>query len=217
MVVETRQTAPDSEAKESRVWRYADLLAMPEDTSQRYEILEGELFVSPSPSVNHWLVVGELHSRLLRHVAEHDLGLVNASPADIKRSEHEVVVPDVVFIRKARLSIIKRGEQTLLDPPDLAVEVVSPSSRHRDYTRKLAFYADFGVTEYWIADPLERTFSAFVLREGVYEPLLVEADCFQSGVVEGFQLDVADLFKVLDDDDDATTASTTEQTAPSTE
>jgi Uma2 family endonuclease len=217
MVTEMRQTTPDTVAENSRVWRYADLLEMPEDPSRRYEILEGELFVSPSPSINHLLVVTELHGRLLRHVDDRKLGLVSASPADVKRSEYAVVVPDIFFIRQARMRIIRRGEQTILEPPDLAVEVVSPASVHRDRARKFVFYAEFGVPEYWIVDPLQRTFDALRLQDGSYEPLPVEHGVFRSEVVEGFELHIADLFRVLDEDDDATTPSTTGRTAPSAE
>ncbi len=213
MAVETRQQASHPVAEDVRVWTYTDLREIPEDPSRRYEILEGQLVVSPSPSINHLLVVTALHGRLLRHVDDDQLGLVTASPADVKRSEYEVVVPDLFFVRKARLKIIRRGEQTILEPPDLAVEVVSPASSRRDRAQKFVFYAGFGVPEYWIVDPVQRTFDAFRLRDGGYEPLPVEHGVFRSEAVEGFELDVEDLFQVLDEDEVATTPSTTGQTA----
>lgn len=224
MVTETRQKRDEEMDGESRVWTYADLLAMPEDISRRYEILEGELFVSPSPSIDHQVLLQELHERLSIHVRNHRLGQVLTGPVDVKRSEYEVAVPDILFVRKERAHIIRRGEQTIIEPPDLVVEIVSPSSQRRDRTQKLVFYAAFGVQEYWIVDPLRRTFAAYSLRDGTYEPLLEDRGIFRSRVVEGFETDLADLFRVLDSNDaddsagtGATTPSTTGQTEPSRE
>ncbi|HEV2107853.1 MAG TPA: Uma2 family endonuclease [Thermomicrobiales bacterium] len=221
MVVETRQKRHEETDEETRVWTYADLLAMPEDMSRRYEILGGELFVSPSPNIAHQVVLYELYLRLAMHVRERDLGYLLAGPVDVRRSEYEVVVPDILFVRKERAHIIRLGEQSITEPPDLMVEVVSPSSQRRDRTQKLALYAAFGVQEYWIVDPLRRAFAAFSLRDGTYEPLPEERGVFRSRVVEGFEINLADLFRVLDSNDaddssdtGATTPSTTGQTGP---
>lgn len=216
MVVETRQKAPDSVAEEFRVWTYADLLEMPVDISQRHEILEGELFVSPSPSLIHQVLLGELHARLSTYVRGHQLGRLLTGPVDVKRSEYGVTVPDILFVRKSRAHVVTLGEQAITEPPDLVVEVISPSSHRRDRIRKFAFYAEFGVEEYWVVDPFQRTCDAYVLRDGVYEVLPVEGGTLHSEVVEGFKLHIADLFQVLDDDE-PTTSSATGQTASSTE
>ncbi|MGI8643529.1 MAG: Uma2 family endonuclease [Thermomicrobiales bacterium] len=217
MVVETRRKVPNPAAEEVRVWRYADLLEMPVDISQRHEILEGELFVSPSPSLIHQVLLQELNVRLLTYVRDRQLGHLLIGPVDVKRSEYGVTVPDLLFVRKSRARIVKLGEQAITEPPDLVVEVISPSSHRRDRVRKFAFYAEFSVQEYWLVDPFRRRCDAYVLRDGIYEVLPREGGTLRSEVVEGFELPLAELFQVLDEADDATTPSTTGQTAPSGE
>ena len=221
MVVGTRDNALANPAEEDRVWTYADLLAIPEDISLRYEIFGGELVVSPSPSLAHQILLDELHARLSLHVRDRQLGQLLAGPVDVKRSEYDLTVPDLLFVRKSRLGIIRSRKQTIVEPPDLVVEVVSPSSQRRDRTEKLAFNAAFGVQEYWVMDPIRKMFNAFSLGEGTYDPIPVKDDVFRSRVVEGFEFQTADLFRVLDSDEDGSAESkkpsTTGQTAPSAE
>ncbi len=209
MAVETRQQASHPVAEDVRVWTYADLLEMPVDISLRHEILEGELFVSPSPSLVHQVLLGELHARLLTHVRGRQLGRLLTGPVDVKRSEYGVTVPDILFVRKSRPHVVRLGEQAITEPPDLVVEVISPSSDRRDRVRKFAFYAEFGVQEYWVVDPFQRTCDAYILREGIYEALQIELGTLRSEAVEGFELEIEDLFQVLDEDEDATAPRTT--------
>jgi Uma2 family endonuclease len=115
--------------EDTRVWSYTDLLAMPEDTSRRYEIFGGELVVSPSPPIAHQVLLSELYARLSSHVRSLDLAQVFVGPVDVKHSEYDLMVPDLLFIRKARLGIIRSRKQTIVEPPDLVAEIVSPSSQ----------------------------------------------------------------------------------------
>src|SRR5207302_4377071 len=99
----------------------------------------------------HQLVLGNLYFDLRGFVHAHDLGKVFFAPLDIVLSDVNVVEPDLLFVARARLAII--DQRCLRAAPDLAVEVLSPSTRRIDLGRKRELYATFGVAEYWIVDP----------------------------------------------------------------
>ena len=129
---------------------YAYLLALPEDGKRR-ELIDGELYVTPSATPLHQLVLGNLYLDLRGFVDARDLGKVYFAPVDIVLSDVNVVEPDLLFVARARLAIV--DERCLCAAPDLAVEVLSPSTRRIDLGRKRELYATFGVAEYWIVDP----------------------------------------------------------------
>lgn len=143
---------------------YADLQTTPDD-GRRYEILEGDMLVSPSPKWRHQRAVTHLVAFLL-DLERAGLGKVCPSPIDVYFSEHTVLEPDVLFIKTERLDIVT--ERYIAGPPDLVIEVVSESSRDADFGRKLRTYARFGVPEYWIADPDEHRVHVFRLADGAY-------------------------------------------------
>ncbi|MBA2755088.1 MAG: Uma2 family endonuclease, partial [Chloroflexia bacterium] len=173
-------------------------LKLPEDPGRRHEIIGGEHFVSPSPSMDHQGVHDEIYMRLGIHVRASQLGLLRSGPVDVKASEYDLVVPDIVFVRAGRPGVIKRGGQEMIEPPDLVVEIASPSTRRRDRIQKLAFYARFGVREYWLVDPVARTWETLVLEGGVYRALPPEGTVHRSRVVERFTVDAAEVFAALD-------------------
>ncbi len=177
---------------------WVDLLELPEDMGQRHEIIGGEHIVSPSPSMDHQGVHHEIYFRLGAHILAGRLGVLRSGPIDVKSSEYDVVVPDIVFVRAGRPGVIRRGGQAMTEPPDLVVEIASPSTRRRDRIQKLAFYARFGVREYWLVDPVARTWETLVLKGGVYRPLPPEGTVHRSRVVERFTVDAAEVFAALD-------------------
>src|SRR5687768_1885365 len=109
---------------------YEDLLGSPQDDANRYEILAGELFVSASPSKRHAWISFQLARRLADFVDEHGLGHVFHSPVDVRLTRNDIVVPDVIFLSLERKHLY--GDQLVEGPPDLVVEVLSPSTRARD-------------------------------------------------------------------------------------
>ena len=143
-----------------RGWSYAEFARLPDD-GNRYEVINGELCVTPSPSPVHTRIAFNLASLLEAFVAAHDLGWVTPAPVDVLLGEDDYVQPDVVFIRRERgEKVTDRGIEF---PPDLVVEVLSPSTAFRDRVQKRDRYAAFGVPEYWIIDPDAR-------RVEVYRP-----------------------------------------------
>jgi Uma2 family endonuclease len=128
---------------------YADYLAL--DDGQRYEVVAGELLVTPAPVPRHQIVVGDLHFLLSAWVRPRKVGRVLLAPTDVVLSDTDVVQPDVLFISRARLAIV--GARAIEAAPDLVIEVLSPSTRSRDRGPKLAAYARCGVAEHWLVEP----------------------------------------------------------------
>lgn len=129
---------------------YKEYLNLPED--ERYELVEGELLVTPAPLNRHQKILLRLAHRLLLHTEACDLGTVMIAPTDVVLSDATVLQPDVLFIRRDRESIIgpKSG---IFGAPDLVVEILSPSTAERDLVVKRRLYETYGVAEYWIVDP----------------------------------------------------------------
>jgi Uma2 family endonuclease len=128
---------------------YEDLVSLPED-GKRYEILDGDLVVTASPITRHQRVSRNLFLALDRHVRDHALGELFFAPIDVLLDRHTIVVPDLVFVAKARSKLIQH--HAIVGPPDLLVEILSPSTADRDCGAKAKLYARFGVDHYWIVD-----------------------------------------------------------------
>ena|SRR2546421_2561365 len=146
---------------------YDDYLALPlSDDGRRYEILDGELYVSPTPLIRHQLVSQNLFRILDRHVLENRLGLLFNVPVTVVLARTTIPIPDLVFVRNDRSSIIT--EKEIAGPPDLVVEILSPSSKKQDRVIKARLYARYRVREYWIVDPKSQTLEIFELRGRAY-------------------------------------------------
>ncbi|MDQ3411561.1 MAG: Uma2 family endonuclease [Chloroflexota bacterium] len=178
----------------TRIYTYNDLADTPDD-GQRYEIIGGELFVSPSPILDHQRVLSRLHVWLANFVWEHELGEVLVGPTDVFFAETDVVVPDVLFVARDRSDLLHR--RYVAGAPDLVIEVLSPKTRRRDLGIKKALCAAYGVAEYWIADPSAHTLEVWTLVEGGYELVEQTGDMVRSLVVPGFEVALADLFALM--------------------
>ncbi len=126
-----------------------------EDGRRRLELIEGEVFVTPSPNTRHQRAVGRIFRTLSDFVEEHDLGEVFIAPYDVVFSRWTALEPDLLFIRKERSGIVT--DANVQGAPDLVVEVLSPSNRAHDRERKLRVYEAAGVPELWYLDPSEKT------------------------------------------------------------
>lgn len=170
------------------------LLETPED-GNRYEILDGELIVSPARSRVHQELLSRLYRLVYQHGDASGLGKVYFAPVDVRLSPHDIVQPDLLFIRADRLDIYR--DNPVEGPPDLVVEVISPSSRVRYTVRKARVYAAAGVPEYWLPDLAEHRFSLRVLREGRYEETPPDGGRLRSNVLPDLVLKLDDLFADL--------------------
>ena len=151
---------------------YEDLRHTPDD-GKRYEVLEGDLVVSPAPKWKHQRVSRNLNA-LLSRAEQEDKGCAVYAPMDVVLSPRDVVEPDLLFIAKDRLGIVT--EDNVQGAPDLMVEVISEGSRKRDAITKFHLYERHGVRFYWLVDPEEETVRVFDLKEGTYgEPVTLRA------------------------------------------
>ncbi|HKS23395.1 MAG TPA: Uma2 family endonuclease [Thermoanaerobaculia bacterium] len=177
-------------------WTYEDLLAMPEDNVIR-EILDGELFVSPSPFARHQRIVGRLFYEIEHYLRSNPIGEVFVAPFDVVFAIDNVCDPDVLFISDERSSIVTKKH--VHGAPDFVFEVLSEFNRKNDEVRKLAIYERFDVTEYWIADPEANTIRVF-RRDGKALPLVSElaasaGDVAITTMFPGLTIDLAELFR----------------------
>jgi len=171
---------------------YEDYCRLPND-GKRYEIIEGELFVTPSPFRPHQRAVTRLTSYLSVFVREKDIGEVFVAPFDVVFSRFDVVEPDLLYVSKGRLSVLT--EKNVQGAPDLVVEVLSPSTAEKDRTIKLKLYARYGVQEYWIIDPYGPSAEIYRRQKKGFDPVktLGATDSLTSPLFLGFSLPLKDL------------------------
>lgn len=145
---------------------YDDLAQLPDD-GKRYELLEGELVVSPAPMRRHQRVVLKL-AQFFGRVEVTGAGEAALAPFDVVFEPHNVTEPDLLFVRRERLDVIT--DANVQGAPDLIIEVLSPSTADRDLRAKRQVYAKFRVPHYWIVDPEARTVQVLTLGPAGYHP-----------------------------------------------
>lgn len=174
-------------------WTYADYLHLP-DNHMRYEVIGGNLYMSPAPRLNHQFVLGELFVAFQEHVKKNQLGRIYISPIDVVMAPFATPVqPDILFISQQNLNIIT--ETRIEGTPDLVVEILSPGNIAHDTETKFKAYAEAGVKEYWIVDAENCTIQVNVLRGRAYAPLGHFSDDEQafSEVLPGFKVQVSEV------------------------
>ena len=174
-------------AATSGSWTLDQLHALPED-GNKYELVHGELLVTPAPSFGHEVILALLTDILAPYVGENRLGYVFRARAALQFGESEVE-PDLM---------VRSGNRETSDwrsapPPSLVVEVLSPTTRRRDRVRKRDFYLEAGVAEYWIVDPEAKTLT--IVRRA--EPDVVLGDAVRwhpAGASEPLDIPLSRLF-----------------------
>jgi Uma2 family endonuclease len=189
MVVALLQEPPLTPPGDLGPYRRWDYLELPDEP--RCELIQGRIYVSPSPSVLHQLVVGWLF-RFLLEIAEKTEGLAFCAPLDVFLAEHSVVQPDLFYVSPRRLGIVR---ERIEGAPNLLVEVLSPGSVRRDRGEKLLLYAEAGVEEYWLVDATERQIEFLVNRGGRFEVALPARGIYRSAILPEIVFDVAALWR----------------------
>ncbi|HEY8691335.1 MAG TPA: Uma2 family endonuclease [Chloroflexota bacterium] len=171
---------------------YELLQQMPED-GKRYELIDGDIFVSPSPIPRHQRTVSNFDI-MLRAVEQRGYGQAFIAPLDVVFDEYNVAEPDALFIVTERLHIITYTN--IQGAPDLLVEVLSDGTAHRDVGVKLHMYARFKVPHYWVADAAEQSLQRYELRGERYSelPKLYLDDAFTCPLFPEIDVRVAELF-----------------------
>src|SRR5262249_27114250 len=150
---------------QTKRWTYEEYCQL--DDERRYEIIDGGLRDAPASDTWHQDASRKLFRLIDRFVTTNNLGDVFYAPVDVVLNEENTVQPDLVFIARAHASMIQR--RAIFGVPDLLIELVSRSSLRRDRYDKKALYARFGVKEYWIGDPANKSLEILTLRNDRYE------------------------------------------------
>ena len=174
----------------------SDLEAMPDD-GKRYEIIDGELYVSKQPRYHHQYTCNEVARQLGNWSKETGKGRVISAPGVIF-AEDDDVAPDVVWISNSRLTVALREDGHFHNAPELIIEVLSPgfANEKRDRDAKLKLYSRRGVDEYWIIDRLMRSVDVY-RRENAALHLtatLRDSDILETPLLPGFSCVVNSLF-----------------------
>lgn len=171
---------------------YQDYLHMPED--KRYELIEGEFFMVPSPNEYHQRISRELEYALMTFVKKRKSGFVYYAPFDVVFSEEDVVQPDIIYVSQERKKIITKNN--IQGAPDIVIEILSPKISYRDREIKRKLYFKYGVREYWIVDPVEQTIEVLSFTEDGYKQIGVytEDTPLSSPLLKGLTLDLQPVF-----------------------
>jgi Uma2 family endonuclease len=196
-----RQEEPKMDAlRETARYTYEDLAAFPDDGLRR-EIIDGELYVSPSPALPHQVVIGNLYFLIRSHLVSHPAGRIVLAPFDVVFSKFDVVEPDLLFVSHARDEVLTT--KYVDGSPDLVVEVLSSSSRRTDEITKRRLYERFDVLEYWIIDSEVETVKVYrrvvsgVPFEHIGEYAADRGECLRSPLFGDLTLPLASVFEDL--------------------
>jgi Uma2 family endonuclease len=146
-------------------FKASDIWDTPDD-GKRYEVIDGQLYVTPPPITEHQGAASALHGYIWHYVRERQLGRVYFALIGVVLDDENGLQPDLVYVARERLEIVSR--RGIEGAPDLVVEILSPSTRARDRGIKLRRYAAAGVPHYWIVDPRTRALEAYHLGERGY-------------------------------------------------
>ena len=181
-----------------RLLTFEDLERLREETTDRLELIDGELYVTPSPTPLHQFVSGRLEFLFQQRVRELGYGLVFDAPLDVRLATRTIVQPDLIIVLPDRRPIVTGAR--VEGAPSLVVEIASPSTRALDRVTKRATYAWYGVPEYWLVDPDAGTVTVCSdPREGHYRNERVTTDNAVSEIVPGLSVDLAELFSPIPD------------------
>ncbi len=187
---------------------YAELCELPDD-GVLWELLDGVPVTRASPTRRHQRLVGEMYARL-RPAQDAGLGELVLGPFDVVLDEHNATLPDLIFIRAEHAHFV--ADTGCFGPPDLVVEVLSPSSIERDLEDKRGTYERFEVAGYWVLDLAGEQIRRFHLDHGRYveQPTLGRDDVLTSPLFPALQIPVRELFASISRNSGAGQAPTAE-------
>lgn len=172
-------------------WTAEMVRALPDD-GIRYEVVDGELLVTPAPQLPHQSVVGELFARVREYLRSQKVAYQFLSPADVELDPRTLVQPDLFVVPTAER---KPRSWTEMGDLLLAVEVLSPGTARYDRQVKRRRYQRAGIPEYWIVDPDARLFERWRPGDERPEILLTEIAWQPPGATAPLSIDIAELFR----------------------
>ena len=177
-------------------WTVDDLELLPED-SNRYEVIDGELYVSKQPDMQHQIVATKVSFLLELWNMQTQLGLTIATPGIIF-SNNNAVVPDVVWISNEQYVTALQPDGKFHTSPELMVEMLSPGAEDRRRARelKLKLYSRYGAEEYWVIDWQQRRLEVYKRENAILklDRTLKESDVLETPLLPGFHCKVGQFF-----------------------
>lgn len=178
-----------------KMYAYQDYLKLPAD-GNRYEVIEGELIMTPAPYTIHQRVSRKIVYELISFVEKEKIGELYYAPIDVLLSNINVVQPDILFISNQNFHIIT--EKNIKGTPDLIIEIISPSTGYYDLIAKQELYEKFGVKEYWLVDPKKQRFEIYENMGQKFElnQRIEREGIITSQVLKGLQINVKKIFDI---------------------
>lgn len=185
------QAEPISDSRYVGLRMSADEFLLIPDDGMFYELIDGVVVMSPSPTPDHQGALMEIARQLANYLVDHPIGKVFPE-LDVHLGTGPtggdlVYRPEVVFVRTER---IRKMRKKIFGSPDLVVEVISAGSRRYDSETKKGDYERFGVQEYWLIDPEREAMTFYRLQAGHFVEVPPSGDTFASQAVPGFALDL---------------------------
>jgi Uma2 family endonuclease len=182
----------------NKSYSYSDYLKW--DFKERVELIKGKLFkMSPAPNRVHQRISAIINYELFNYLKGKKCQ-VYAAPFDVRLPGKTKDDKDIVTVVQPDICVIcdesKLDFKGCLGAPDIVVEILSPSNNVTELRNKYDVYEQSGVTEYWVVSPQDKTFLVYTLKEGMYHPsrLMVAGDIFNSAALEGFSLNLKQVF-----------------------
>ena len=179
---------------EPRPFTVDDYMSLPEH-GPRYQLVDGELYMAPSPNRRHQFISGEIEFILQKHLEAYPTGVIYHAPFDVQLTDITVVQPDIAYFSKQRSSYLT--EHGAEGAPDLVVEILSPKTARLDLGVKREIYARTGVVELWIVEPEAELVKVYRLREGWQNPALtLSAEMtLTTPLLPGLEIDLKRVFE----------------------
>ena len=146
---------------------FEEYLIYDDGTDNRYELEDGELILMNPPTFRHAFIISFLTDALTAEIRKLTLPWITLSGIGVRTSVNRSRIPDICVINREEISNI--DVSAVMESAIIAVEIVSPESRKRDYRFKRSEYSVVGISEYWIVDPIEQKVTVLTLEEGFYE------------------------------------------------
>ena len=171
-----------------------DYRALPEG-GQRYQLIEGDLYMSPSPNRFHQDISRNIELIVGNYLGNHPVGQVYDAPLDVYLDNDNVFQPDLVFVAHENYRVLT--DAGIEGVPDLVIEILSPGTAKLDRNAKQRVYAQRGVKEMWLVDPETTTVAVYYLQQNPAQSAAVYtiADRFTSSFFPELVFAVADFFK----------------------
>ena len=177
----------------SKEWTVGDYMLLDDDL--RCEIIDAELIMTPAPNINHQKVSMALILKMSQFIEIQKQGILFHAPTDVYFDNNNVFQPDLIYLKDQKSPSL--SEKGIIGAPDLIVEIISPSNSYIDRYIKKKKYSQFGVQEYWIVDPGNKTLEIYNLAEdqeySLTLYLAVEGEV-KSSVLEGLNFELGEIF-----------------------